>query len=124
MSNLETNKQFLLEQHDQEEYPWQLFVVPDKVTGIKVQITDSNGNNPKITTLSQRQQQLYINVADTLPTYEAIVVKEDEIKDLIRSQFSWFISFDEGVTFMRYFAEVKESNQPGLFWQIILTKVS
>lgn len=124
MSNLDDNIAFMLDNHALEQYPWSVWVIPDKTTNEKIQIIDSNGNNPKVSLLSFRQQQAFLGITDTLPSYEVIVIKEDQNIDLVKAQYQWFISFDGDETFVKYYADVKQSPQPNLYWQVILTKVN
>lgn len=89
-----------------------------------VPVVQSNGSNPRVKQLPYEKIAIIPGLEDVTTAWEVRIVKDDNLKELIRADRTWAISFDGGLTqqICRVVPPIREHNNPELAWIVTLRK--
>lgn len=115
--SLEDRKQFLLDLdlfHNTHYRVWAGGVL----------VVQANGSHPKIKQLPYEKIVIIPGLEDATTAWEVRIVKSEELKELIKADRTWAISFDGGATqqICRVAPPIREHNNPELAWVVTLRK--
>lgn len=121
--NLLQNRAFLLDQDLRESRDWQIYY--ESSPGIKAQIIQSNGTNPKINRLSLKQLSDFQNVSNLVPSYMVRVVLNTVIEPILRTNKNYFLSLDGGITSIKTICvHIEPSKSQGLYYTLYLQELN